>query len=303
MSRLLSVPFLLLLATACGSTPYVDDGELWQDTGVDAWEDTAADAGWQDSDTQSQDTGTDALDTDNDPDTDTDDTGAGAGTGTGSSGLGTPSGGSGGAVGDGSTTVSGRSWTWYAPACAVNSGIAKPVLFTMHGSGGTGADMVDSWKPTADAHCFIVYGLDSETGTSWNFASDVSAFNSMLTHASTSYNIDLDRLFLHGYSAGAHWTHNMALQNSTVIAGYAVYAGSMQTAEVSGAWPSPGRAIPVHIAHGDADTVVPYAHATYAKGEFDAQGWDSELWTASAGHEYRADAQDAAWTFLMGNAP
>jgi len=299
---------MLLLLAACGLQPYEytpPDDALAGDTAA-ALFDTADETDPSDDPTLGDPDDTDVADDTDDP-IDTGSSGGGSTpppTGTSyPAGIGT--GGSGGGTGLGSATVGAANYTWYVPACTLSTGIPMPVLFTAHGSGGTGAQMVDQWRPTADAECFAVFGMDSGSGSSWNFNTDVDAFNEMFMEAQMSWNLDTTRFFLHGYSAGAHWAYVIGLSNSDVFSGIAVYAGSLNTAEAYGVWPSgTGRAIPMSLGHGSADTVVPYASATHAETELGSAAWPVDLWTASgAGHEYRADSQSNAYHHLMANVP
>lgn len=207
-------------------------------------------------------------------------------------------GGSGGPIGSGSASIGDSSYAYYAPRCVAD---AHPVdvVYTMHGSGGTGASMVAQWTTLADAECFLVIGLDSQSGRSWNFQGDVENTGALVDAVDAAY--DVGRRFLHGYSAGAHWGYVVGLANSATFAGLGVYAGSIQYAEQYGVWPDGTQGpIPVAIAHGTADTTVPYSEAERALAELEGEGWPAELTTFSGGtHGYEPSAQDAAWAFWM----
>lgn len=248
--------------------PEDDDSDDSADTGVGTGEDTGADEG-----------GTDEETADSAP----------------TSG----SGGSGGGTGLGSGNAGSTSYTWYVPACALAAAPA-PVIFTQHGSGGTGAGMVAQWTSLADAHCLIVVGQDSASGSSWNFGSDVTGLDAVVNDVSALWDVDLDRLYLHGYSAGAHWSYVIGLANSDVFAGLAVFAGSLTYAESYEVWPDGTRGpIPVFIAHGTDDSTVPYREAEHAYAELMAEGWTSELWTSTGGtHAYDPAHQDDALDFF-----
>lgn len=228
------------------------------------------------------------------------DTGDAGGGGEGEdSAAGSGSGGSGGGTGLGSGSVGSTTYTWYVPACALGAAPA-PVLFTQHGSGGTGSGMVAQWTSLADARCIIVVGQDSASGRSWNFDSDVTGLDAVVNDVAALWDVDLDRLYLHGYSAGAHWSYVIGLANSDVFAGLAVFAGSLSYAESYGVWPDGTRGpIPVFIAHGSDDSTVPYREAEHAYEELLAEGWTTELWTSAGGsHAYDPAHQDDALTFF-----
>ncbi len=247
------------------------------DTGDTSGSDDTAPPDTDEPDTDEPDTG--------EPDTGPDDTDVPAGTG-----------GSGGPVGEGTTAIGSSAYTWFVPECAAE---AHPVavVYTQHGSGGDGAGMVAQWRADARAGCFIVVGLDSESGVSWNFSGDVDNLARTLDAVDLAY--DIGWRYLHGYSAGAHFTYVIGLANSDVFDGLGVFAGSMQYAEAWGYWPDAGaRPIPVAIAHGTADTTVPYSEAEHAYAELAAAGWPVDLHAVDGGsHAYDAAAQAVAWRF------
>jgi len=237
-----------------------------------------------------QDTGTDGGSTD------------GGSTDGGSTDGGSTDGGSTtpGPSGTGASIAGTTTYAWLVPECALEGGPAA-VLFTMHGSGGTGASMVAQWRSLAERECFIVIGQDSKTGTSWNFGTDVEGMNNVIEQLKGLYELDEDRLYLHGYSAGAHWAWVVGLLNSDVFAGLAVYAGTMTYAVKWEVWPEDtGGPIPVLIGHGTADTTVPYSEAQAAFSRLQGAGWPVELWTASGGdHAYDPDHQEPAWELFQ----
>lgn len=241
------------------------------------------------------DTASDA-DTDADADSDTDagsDTDTDTGVDTGPPG----SGGSGGALGDGTGSVGTSVYSFYAPPCMAD-GHAVAVVYSLHGSGGHGSDMVGVWRSIAQSGCFLVVGLDSESSVSWNFQTDVDNFSTLMDVIDAEYNIN--RHVLHGYSAGAHWTYVIGLANSEYFDALGVYAGTMYYAEEWGYWPVPGSQpkIPVAIAHGTADTTVPYSEATHAFDTLTAAGWPANLDTYDGGtHGFETASPGVAWTY------
>jgi len=261
---------VLLLFLACA--PSADDSRErphQRDTGAEA--DTDADSD---------------VDADGDTDTDSD-------TDTGPPG----SGGSGGALGDGTGSIGTSTFSFYAPPC-MTDGHAVAVVFSQHGSGGHGSDMVGAWRAVAQGECFLVVGLDSESSASWNFRADIDNFSSLMDLVDTEYNVN--RHVLHGYSAGAHWTYVIGLANSEYFDAIGVYAGTMYYSEEWGYWPvSPEKPkIPVAIAHGTGDTTVPYTEATYAYDTLSAAGWPANLDTYEGGtHAFEAASPGVAWAW------
>lgn len=284
---------MTLLLLACATSPTDSDRPNHSDSAEDTAGETAEtgdSAAGDTGDSAGGETGDSGGDTGADTGGDSgDDTGAPAGTG-----------GSGGPVGLGSGTIGAATYSWYVPACAAT---AHPVavVYTMHGSGGRGADMVSVWQSVAEANCFLVVGLDSESQNSWNFSGDVDNFSRLMTKIDGEY--DIGWWYLHGYSAGAHWTYVIGLANSAYFSGIGVYAGTMSYAEEWGYWPDrTATPIPVAIAHGTNDTTVPYSHAEHAYAELSAAGWPVDLYTIAGGtHAYDVSCEGRAWTFWREN--
>ena len=74
--------------------------------------------------------------------------------------------------------------------------------------------MVELWADAADAGGFAVIGQDSQ-GAGWNFSGDVTGLDGIVSQVASDWDVDLCRLYLHGYSAGAHWTYAIGLANAT----------------------------------------------------------------------------------------
>jgi len=205
----------------------------------------------------------------------------------------------------GTETVDGTTYSFHVPACVLEGGGPAPVIYSFHGSGGNGEQMVSAWRPVADAHCLIVIAMDSGDPRGWGFVDDGLRFNDLLWAIDDVYDIDRSRRYLHGYSAGAHWIYGFGLFYSSTYAGLAVYAGSLDAAILDGIWPDQvGDPIPVLIAHGTDDAVVPYAEALAARDELEEAGWPVRLWTAEGGtHHYDPAHQEEAWLFWEENAP
>lgn len=110
---------------------------------------------------------------------------------------------------------------------------------------------------------------------------------------------DADQRYVHGYSAGAHWIYGFGLYNSDFFADLGVCAGSLYAAVEDGIWPdATGEPMPIFIAHGTDDAIVPYSEALLARGEFENAGWPVRLWTSEGGtHAYEPAHQWEAWAF------
>lgn len=204
-----------------------------------------------------------------------------------------PSNGSGGAF-PGNVTrivsvpgVGSRSYYLYLPP-AYTPTRAWPLLLALHGAGGAGtapaaAQQVRSdWSYWADNKGFIVVAVvGNQAQGGWGAPGDVAELSATLDDAFASYNVEQSRVYLWGYSAGAHYGHALALNNTDYFAAYGVSAGSLEqyactddatcAALLAGVQPK----IPVDIHLGNGDLL----YLTYGAGRdpirFQNGGWVS----------------------------
>lgn len=184
----------------------------------------------------------------------------------------TGTGGTGGPVGFNPMSVSDGTVTaefWINVPAGYDEAAPTPVLYVYHGQGGNGQSFTQLWTPESEAGGFIVAGLTSQ-GTGWNFNTDLTATNLMIDEIDGLYNVDTERRYLMGYSAGAHWTHAVALSNSTIFAAYGVVAGAMEATGVTPAEAT--RKIPAAIVHRQDDAVVPFSYGQANAAALEAAG-------------------------------
>jgi PKD repeat protein len=217
-------------------------------------------------------------------------------------------GGTGGPVGSGTAEIpgsTGRSFAYYVPD-SYSEDTPMFVLYTLHGSGGTATNMRDAWVSEASENGFIVVALQG-SGPGWNPSVDGTVLQNMFNHVDTIYNIDTKHRYLHGYSAGAHWSYSLGLYNNGYFAAFAVFAGTMQYAIDSGLWPldydGGDRRIPVSIHHGDSDTVVPVSHARTAHMQLlGAEHPVSYIEIPGGTHAYPISINAEMWDFISTHA-
>lgn len=188
----------------------------------------------------------------------------------------------------------------YIPT-SYDPGTAMPLLSVFHGQGDSGASMRDFWATTAGTNGFIVLATSS-TGASggWLPSSDVPRYDAALTDALAAYAIDTSRLYLWGFSAGAHLVHAIGLENADTFAAYSVSAGVLAALEGADGPSRASRHIPTDIHIGTDDPLFPQASSDRAA--FLAAGWvegaDFSFVTFAGGHTVRADQQAEIWAFL-----
>lgn len=229
--------------------------------------------------------------------------GDGDGNGDGDPGDTCPSDGAGGPVGSGVTSYQGTTFSYYVPS-SYDGTKALPILYSQHGSGGSGSEMTQLWSGLAESEQFIVIGQFAGNPQAWNSDTDVYAFEALVPFLATQWNVDECRQYLHGYSAGASWAHMVGLYRSDMLAGYAAYAGTFYFAEAAMAWPNMvPRKIAVRIDHGTNDSVIPFTEATYARDTLVGGNHEVSFNPVNGGtHAYDASVNPAVWEFLVAHS-
>ena len=175
-----------------------------------------------------------------------------------------------------------------------------PLLVALHGSGDTAANFMGLWQSVAETYGFIVLVPESvSNGASWNTGTDPPVWVELFDALDASYNIDKCRVYLTGFSAGAHVTYYIGLYNTDYFAGLGAQAGSIKLAEQDGIWPDEvTRKIAVDIRHGEDDPGVPVSEATYARDQLQAKGHPVYLTTHPGGHTVFAGDPEGMWMNL-----
>jgi poly(3-hydroxybutyrate) depolymerase len=167
---------------------------------------------------------------------------------------------------------------------------AWPLLLALHGDTGPGQATQAAlqaradWSNWSDPRGFIVL-TPVATGAQggWEPDVDVPTMSAALDDTMARYNIEQSRVYLWGFSAGAHVAHWLALENTDYFAAYGVSAGSLeQYACTDSGNPPPSCSsllshtqpkIPVDIHLGNQDPL----YTTYGAGQdptrFAAGGW------------------------------
>ena len=168
---------------------------------------------------------------------------------------------------------------------------AWPLLLALHGWPGSAAatptaaqQVRGDWSGWADSQGFIVLApIAGGAQGGWDPSVDYPTMTSALDDTAAAYNIEQSRIYLWGFSAGAHVAHDLGLNNANYFAAYGVSAGSLQqfACDIQGA---PTCAvllagvqpkIPVDIHLGNSDPL----YLTYGAGNdplrFQNGGWVS----------------------------
>ena len=196
-----------------------------------------------------------------------------------------------------------------------------PILFVFHGASGSNANapaaaqqVRSDWSSWADSQGFIVLAfVGNQPQGGWGDPNDFPEINAAQADAFAAYNVEQSRVYLWGFSAGAHFGHAIALNNTTFFAAYGVSAGSLEqyactdngsypptcAALLSGAQPK----IPVDIHLGNSDPLAspPYTAAGDPQ-RFRNNGWSDgrTLYYVpfNGGHTYTVAQLGEIWNHL-----
>jgi predicted esterase len=297
----------LLTVVACADGPSNDDGlgiETSGDGDGDGEGDGDGDTGDGDGDTGDGDGDGDADTGDGDGDGDTGDgdgdTGDGDGDGDGDPpGCSMPSAGAGGGSGQAplaSAMYPNTPAIIYVPQ-SYDPSVPMPLMIALHGSGDTAGNFINLWSGIAESEGFILLVPESLSGgASWNPGGDTDVISELADHVTAMWNIEQCRIYLTGYSAGAHYGYMLGLANASYFAALGIQAGSLSYAEMSGIWPDlVDRHIAVDIHHGVNDPGVPFSHAEHARDELEGAGHVVYFTTHPGGHEVGAGNADEMW--------
>jgi polyhydroxybutyrate depolymerase len=162
-----------------------------------------------------------------------------------------------------------RSYTLVVPA-SYTPGISRPLIYVLHGHGGTGAQARASFQLEAAAggKGLFVYpdavggwDLDSDTGRN----RDVGLFDAILAQVQSEYCVDLHRVFIAGFSNGAYMANQLACKRAERVRAIASHSGggpyengAGATYDDKGQLVCNGKPVAALVIHGAADgTVAP----------------------------------------------
>jgi polyhydroxybutyrate depolymerase len=170
-----------------------------------------------------------------------------------------------------------RSYLLHLPK-GYDSNKKVPLLIALHGNKGTGERMkqltLDAFNGLADSEGFIVAYPDG-IEKSWNDGRtvtpagaknipDVEFISKLIDALAEQHGVDRSRVFVTGMSNGAMFTHRLACELSSKIAGFAPVAGTMpEVVQANCATPKP---VSFVIIHGTEDRFAPYRGGPTRKG-------------------------------------
>jgi poly(3-hydroxybutyrate) depolymerase len=194
-----------------------------------------------------------------------------------------------------------RTYAFYAPD-RVEPGVRAPLLVVIHGSTGSGRQMMTNWTSTADTHGFLVAGPDATDNSRWASPQDGPLFlKDVVDDVAGRFAIDGRRIFLFGHSAGANFALQMAILESEFFAAAAIHAGAVSSDYFS-IFDYATRKIPLAIYIGDRDQFYPIEVVRAVNAALGKRGF-TVLYKEIPGHDhaYKAVApeiNEEIWKFF-----
>ena len=155
-----------------------------------------------------------------------------------------------------------RHYWLYTPA-GLDAAKPAPILLVLHGSGGTGEDMITvtqhGFERLADKEkIVVVYPRAAERRWSerGGTVDEAGFLLAVVDKLAAELPVDRNRVFVAGISSGGMMAQRMACEKSGRVAGIATVAGTMPVELKSSC--KPERPVPVLLIHGTQDPIVPW---------------------------------------------
>jgi poly(3-hydroxybutyrate) depolymerase len=175
-------------------------------------------------------------------------------------------------------------------------------VILLHGSGWNGRDMVQRWKDLAMREGIVVAGPDATDRQGWQPPQDDPALLRDLVEELKPHLIDMRRIYLFGYSAGAVFALYMAPIESEYFAAAATHAGAYTGEADLGFLDAATRKIPLFISGGTKDALFPQSVLLATAKRLERSGFPvTTSLVAGGGHSYHfsGEINERAWKFLQ----
>src|SRR5689334_11074421 len=149
---------------------------------------------------------------------------------------------------------------------------SPPLIVLLHGSGRDGKSLLDPWTPLAKKQGIVLAAPDALTPQGWRVPEDGPDFlYDLIEMLTTQFDIDRQRVYLFGHSAGAGHALVMALMESEYFAAIAVHAGALPESSYP-LMKSAARKTPIAMWIGTDDALFPLPVVRATRDALKAQG-------------------------------
>lgn len=182
----------------------------------------------------------------------------------------------------------------------LKQGEKSPLLIFLHGMGGSPSELKSIFEPLTTTWKYTVFlpsgsvkmGIrpDGKPAYNWDPNKDVKAIVEKIRRMP---NVDLKKVYLGGFSAGANMTYIIALDSPEVFAGVIAFSGMMQKEFMTDdkVKKAAGK-VPLYLVHGKQDEMMPISLGRDARDYFKKNGFRVTLMEFEGGHTLPANYPD-----------
>lgn len=160
------------------------------------------------------------------------------------------------------------------------AGEVLPLFIGLHGAGGPGTQPLaatsvrDTFTDTMTYNRRFIGVAPESSGLQggWVPSTDIIKLRAVIADVGQRFNVDQNRTYGWGFSAGGQMMHIAALSDPNFVASYGAHAGRLP-ASGSGTPETSPRKVPVLLTHGFNDETVPYSVAQSDRLRFLNSGW------------------------------
>ncbi len=210
--------------------------------------------------------------------------------------------------------------SYYLSAPSDYNGEALPLIIALHGAGGPGTqafaagNIRNAFAQIYGVNTRFLIAAPESSGSQggWIPAQDEIKIRAVIAEMKANYNVDLNRVYGWGYSAGGQIMHGLALSDPNFVAAYTGHATRLLSAASSYGTPETFTSrVPVLLTHSTNDSTVPYSTALADRLRFLNAGWieqtpaqqgDFELTPFNIGHFYNTATVQKSWDWMCVHA-
>jgi len=150
------------------------------------------------------------------------------------------------------------------------AGEALPLIIALHGAGGPGTQTLaastirNTFEQIYSVNTRFLIAAPESSGSQggWIPALDEIKIRAVISDVKAKYNVDQNRVYGWGYSAGGQIMHGLALSDPNFVAAYTGHATRLLPATSSYGTPETFTSrVPVLLTHSTNDDTVPYSTA------------------------------------------
>ncbi len=199
---------------------------------------------------------------------------------------------------------------------AASSQNALPLVIALHGAAGPGNQQFAAGElravfsnvvSDADTDFLLVTFPSAGANGGWTIIDDLGRLRTVLNYMTSNYNVDLNRVYGWGFSAGGQILHHYALASFTppqtpLFTAYTAHAGRLPTFFNGNQPESSPLRFPVMLASSPTDNVALYNNALAEQTRFLNAGWvngqNFEFLTYDGGHQFAIEQIRTSWRFM-----